>query len=67
MSTNPKFPVGKFQPKGNKKTSLVDRNYDADTLEFLRAVDAFKSCGNPFPTAEQILQIVRDLGYKKTA
>lgn len=40
---------------------------DADTLEFIHAVNAFKAVsGKPFPTWSEILQIVRDLGYVKS-
>lgn len=39
---------------------------DADTLEFIHAVNQFKSAtGKPFPTWSEILEIVRALGYRK--
>ncbi|MBI4880139.1 MAG: hypothetical protein HY812_10850 [Planctomycetes bacterium] len=39
---------------------------DTDTLEFLRAIDAFKrSTGRNFPTWTEVLEILRSLGYRK--
>ncbi len=39
---------------------------DTDTLEFLRAIDAFKrSTGRSFPTWTEVLEILRSLGYRK--
>lgn len=39
---------------------------DEDTMEFIRAVGAFKErTGRAFPTWSEILQILRDLGYEK--
>lgn len=41
---------------------------DADTLELIRAVQAFKErTGRAFPSWSELLQILRDLGYRKTA
>ncbi len=42
-----------------------EKQYDADQLEFLRAVDTLKSEVGPFPTWTQVLQMVLDLGYRK--
>ncbi len=39
---------------------------DAETMEFLTAVSAFKQrTGKAFPTWSEILTILRDLGYEK--
>jgi len=39
---------------------------DADTLEFIHAVNRFKAeTGRPFPTWSEILGILRGLGYSK--
>lgn len=41
---------------------------DADTEEFKAAVVRFRQeSGNRFPTAANILQIVKELGYRKKA
>jgi len=39
---------------------------DADVLEFIAAIDAFKQQhGRPFPSWSEVLLIVRQLGYKR--
>jgi hypothetical protein len=70
-------PVAVERRSGVDRRSLPDRraqagktagsyDLDADTLEFIHAVNAFKAVsGKPFPTWSEILQIVRDLGYAK--
>lgn len=56
-----------------RKASRPARNinqYDMspDVLEFVNAVNRFReSSGNRFPSAGDILQILKDLGYEKRA
>lgn len=43
-----------------------DRQYDADELEFLRAVDRYKTENRrPWPTWGEVLAIAKSLGWKK--
>ncbi len=43
-----------------------DLGVDADTVEFIQAVNRFKAqSGRPFPTWSELLQILRSLGYEK--
>lgn len=62
------------KPKTNGSTSIVEQlpkapneiADDADTLEFLRAIDKFKrTSGRNFPSWSEVLVIVRQLGYSK--
>ena len=40
---------------------------DADELEFINAINAFKAhTGRPFPTWSEVLGILRGLGYEKS-
>ncbi len=40
---------------------------DADELEFINAINAFKAqSGRPFPTWSEVLGILRRLGYEKS-
>ena len=64
----------KRTPKKKAGNSIVDGlptrrpedTDDEDTLEFLRAIDAFKrSSGRNFPTWTEVLEIIRSLGYRK--
>ena len=56
-----------------RKTPRPPRNinqYDMepDVLEFVNAVNRFRErSGNRFPSAKDILQILKDLGYEKRA
>jgi hypothetical protein len=47
------------------KSSL---QYDADEVEFMKAVDTYKRLqGRKFPTLTELLGIVKKLGYRKQA
>ena len=49
-----------------RKRSMNQYDLEADTLEFINAINAFKSrVGRPFPTWSEVLKILRDLGYEK--
>lgn len=44
---------------------LLDE-YSPDELEFLRAIDRYKTENNrPFPTWCEVLSVLRSLGYRK--
>lgn len=50
--------------RGNPLTTTPD--YDADELEFLKAVDAYKrKKSRPFPSHSKILGVLRALGWVK--
>ena len=46
--------------------TTCDRDYAAEELEFMQAVDRYKrTSGRMFPTCSEILEVVRSLGYAK--
>ncbi len=46
--------------------TTCERDYGADELEFMRALEAYKrSSGRLFPTCTEILEVVRGLGYTR--
>lgn len=52
--------------KPRRKRSMNQYDLEADTLEFINAINAFKSrVGRPFPTWSEVLTILRELGYEK--
>ena len=59
--------------KGDRRQARPARNinqYDMspDVLEFVNAVNRYReTSGNRFPSAGDILQILKDLGYEKRA
>jgi hypothetical protein len=69
-------PVAVERRSGIDRRSGVDRrdvgkrggeyDLDAETMEFIRAVGAFKArTGKAFPTWSEILGILRDLGWER--
>lgn len=45
---------------------LKEKDYSADELEFMRALDAYKrEQQRPFPTCCEVLEVVKSLGYRK--
>lgn len=48
--------------------TTCERDYSADEIEFMRALEAYKrSSGRMFPTCSEILEVLRNLGYEKRA
>jgi len=48
--------------------TTCDRDYAADEIEFMQALDRYKrSSGRMFPTCSEVLEVVRSLGYQRTA
>lgn len=48
--------------------TTCERDYAAEELEFIRAIDAYKrASGRMFPTCSEILEVVRSLGYARPA
>jgi hypothetical protein len=58
---------GKDRRQGPRRVRSINQ-YDLaeDELEFINAVNSFKErTGRRFPTAKDLLKILRDLGYEK--
>ncbi|MCE9634343.1 MAG: hypothetical protein K8T90_01445 [Planctomycetes bacterium] len=54
------------QYRGNVR-SINEYPLDADELEFINAVNAYRRCHDrPFPTWSEVLHVLRFLGYRKT-
>lgn len=46
--------------------TTCERDYTDDEVEFMNALDAYKRrSGRMFPTCSEILEVIRDLGYRK--
>ena len=58
-------------PKKKIKKELrrgPDTEVTEDVLEFIRALDVYKKSKNrPFPTWSEVLLVITQLGYRKTA
>jgi hypothetical protein len=48
--------------------TTCERDYKPDEVEFMRAMDDYKRrSGRQFPTWSEVLEVLRDLGYRKVA
>jgi hypothetical protein len=48
--------------------ATCERQYSEPELEFLNAIQEYKrASGRMFPTWSEVLEVVRDLGYRKAA
>jgi hypothetical protein len=48
--------------------TTCERDYDNAEVEFMRAMDDYKRrSGRQFPTWSEVLEVIRDLGYRKVA
>ena len=46
--------------------TTCERDYTADEIEFMRAMDEYKrTSGRQFPTWSEVLEVVRSMGYKR--
>jgi len=46
--------------------TTCERDYSAEEREFMMAYETYKrSSGRNFPTCSEILEVIRDLGYRK--
>jgi hypothetical protein len=46
--------------------TTCERDYSADEIEFMSAMDEYKRCsGRMFPTCSEVLEVIRKLGYEK--
>ena len=47
--------------------TTCDREYSAEEVEFMQALDAYKrSSGRMFPTCSEILEVLHQLGYVRS-
>jgi hypothetical protein len=63
-------PRTKTPPKPTRRSSPapVDLEIDPDVLEFIAAIDHYRKAYNrPFPGWSEVLQILKQLGYRKPA
>ena len=48
--------------------TTCERDYSGEEIEFMTAMDEYKRrSGRQFPTWSEVLEVVRSLGYRKTA
>ena len=48
--------------------TTCERDYKPDEVEFMKAMDDYKRRSNrQFPTWSEVLEVIRDLGYRKVA
>jgi hypothetical protein len=48
--------------------TTCERDYSDPEVEFMRAMDDYKRrSGRQFPTWSEVLEVIRDLGYRKVA
>ncbi|MEZ6064460.1 MAG: hypothetical protein R3B90_01855 [Planctomycetaceae bacterium] len=48
--------------------TTCERDYNGAEVEFMRAMDDYKRrSGRQFPTWSEVLEVIRDLGYRKVA
>jgi len=63
----------KSQRRKTDRRRLIDpttceRDYKPDEIEFMKAMDDYKRrSGRQFPTWSEVLEVLRDLGYRKVA
>lgn len=56
----------KVQRRRQIDPTTCERDYSDDEIEFMGALDVYKrTSGRMFPTCSEILEVMRDLGYKK--
>ncbi len=54
----------KVQRRRQIDPTTCERDYTADEIEFMRALDAYKRAnGRMFPTCSEILEVIRSMGY----
>jgi hypothetical protein len=57
----------KVQRRRQIDPTTCERDYTAEEIEFMQAMDAYKrSSGRMFPTCSEILEVLRDLGYQRS-
>ena len=58
----------KVERRGKIDPTTCERDYAGDEVEFMTAMDDYKRrSGRMFPTWSEVLEVLRDLGYRKVA
>ncbi|MDX1946383.1 MAG: hypothetical protein SFU86_13360 [Pirellulaceae bacterium] len=58
----------KVQRRRQIDPTTCEREYSAEEIEFMAAMDAYKrSSGRMFPTCSEILEVIRGMGYVRLA
>jgi hypothetical protein len=61
-------PRRKVERRRQIDPTTCERDYQPDEVEFMKAMDDYKRrSGRQFPTWSEVLEVLRDLGYRKTA
>lgn len=56
----------KVQRRRQIDPTTCERDYTNDEVEFMQALDDYKrASGRMFPTCSEILEVIRDLGYRR--
>lgn len=68
VSTVTGEPRRKVQRRRQIDPTTCEREYSEEEVEFMQAMEAYKrKNGRMFPTCSEVLEVIRDLGYAKTA
>lgn len=60
--------VSKVERRRQIDPTTCERDYQPEEIEFMRAMDDYKRrSGRQFPTWSEVLEVLRDLGYRKVA
>lgn len=58
----------KVQRRRQIDPTTCERDYTSEEIEFMQALDAYKrASGRMFPTCSEILEVIRNLGYCRSA
>lgn len=61
-------PRRKIERRRQIDPTTCERDYKPDEVEFMKAMDDYKRrSGRQFPTWSEVLEVIRDLGYRKVA
>ena len=61
-------PRRKVQRRRQIDPTTCERDYSNDEVEFMQAMETYKrKNGRMFPTCSEVLEVVRSLGYNKSA
>ena len=59
---------GKQERRKQIDPTTCERDYDAEEVEFMKAMDDYKRLsGRQFPTWSEVLEVLNALGYRKVA
>jgi hypothetical protein len=60
--------LNKVERRRQIDPTTCERDYQPEEIEFMRAMDDYKRrSGRQFPTWSEVLEVLRDLGYRKIA